>query len=219
LLLTHFDPNKTIVVAADASKHGIGAVLSHRMPDGTEKAVEHASCAMNDAQRNYSQTEKEALALVFAVKKFHRMLYGRRFVLQTDHKPLLAIFGSKKGIPVYAASRLQRWALIMANYDFEIKYVGTEAFGKADVLSRLIADYRREDEEVVIAAVSAEMEEEIVAELNETLAKLPLTTKEIADATARDEELKEVVKRLQNGWPKHFPNEKLLAKASRFDLL
>ena len=60
---------------------GIGAVLSHMFPDKTEKAVEHASMSFTPAQQNYSQIEKEALALVFAVQKFHRMLYGRRFVL------------------------------------------------------------------------------------------------------------------------------------------
>lgn len=100
-------------MAADASTNGIGAVILHKFENGTEKAISHASRSLAPAERNYSQIEKEALALVFAVKKFHKMLHGRKFVLFTDHKPLLAVFGSKKGIPIHTANRLQRWALTL----------------------------------------------------------------------------------------------------------
>lgn len=81
------------------------------------KAVQHASRTLAPAERNYGQPEKEALALVYAVTKFHKYLLGRPFTLLTDHKPLLSIFGSKKGIPLHTANRLQRWALTMLNYD------------------------------------------------------------------------------------------------------
>lgn len=77
------------------------------------------------------------MALVFGVRKFHKYIYGRKCILQTDHQPLTAIFGSNHGIPTLAASRLQRWALILSAYDFEIKYRKGKEVPHADALSRL----------------------------------------------------------------------------------
>uniref|UniRef100_A0A7I5EEM7 RT_RNaseH domain-containing protein n=1 Tax=Haemonchus contortus TaxID=6289 RepID=A0A7I5EEM7_HAECO len=127
--------------------------MSHRLPAGTEKAIHHASRSLTAAEKNYGQVEKEALAITFALRKFHRYIYGRHFKLLTDHKPLLAIFGSKKGVPVYTANQLQRWALIVKNYDFTIEYRSTTNFGQADALSRLIAEQSTTEEDVVVAEI------------------------------------------------------------------
>ena len=81
------------------------------------------------------------------------MIFGRKFTLQTDHKPLLSIFGSKKGIPVYTANRIQRWALTLLTYDFDIEYISTSSFGYADVLSRLLDRSQTDDKEFVISAI------------------------------------------------------------------
>jgi hypothetical protein len=124
-LLTYYDPRLPVIVSADASQHGIGVTISHKLYDGRECVVEHASRTLTAAEAAYSQIEKEALALVWAVKKFHRYLLGRPFNLRTDQKPLLAIFQGKQGISIYFASRLQRWALTLANYDFTLKHVCT----------------------------------------------------------------------------------------------
>ena len=99
--------------------------------------------------------EKEALALIYAVKKFHKHIYGRRFTLLADHKPLLSIFGSKKGIPTYSANRLQPWATILVEYNFEIKYRKTTDFGQAVGLSWLIANHQTLMEESVIANIAS----------------------------------------------------------------
>jgi hypothetical protein len=82
--------------------------LSHLYSDGSERPIAYAS---RTGEKNYAQLEKEALALIFWVKRFHKYLYGRRFTLVTDHKPLLAILGSKKSLSTLAVVRLQRWAI------------------------------------------------------------------------------------------------------------
>ncbi|KHJ98587.1 hypothetical protein OESDEN_01423 [Oesophagostomum dentatum] len=141
LLLTHFDPSLLIIVAADASDYGIGATVLHKVPDGTEKAICHASRSLTPAEMNYGQIEKEELALIFAVRKFHRYIYGRRFKLMTGHKPLLHIFRSKKMVPAYTANRLQRWKLILLGYDFDLEY----PYYQLDYPSKASSDRRCRD--------------------------------------------------------------------------
>lgn len=140
-VLAHYHVKQKAVVTCDASAHGLGAVLTQLDADGRERPVTYASRALTDAERNYSQIHKEALAIVFAVKKFHQYLFGRRFTLRTDHKPLVSIFGPGASIPSMTASRLQRWAIILSAYDFDIEYVGTHD-NAADCLSRMIAAHK-----------------------------------------------------------------------------
>ncbi|XP_053692482.1 uncharacterized protein K02A2.6-like [Sabethes cyaneus] len=99
LALTHYNLTMELIVSADASNYGIGTRIAHKLPDGSVKPISYAPRSLTPTESNYSQIEKEGLALIFAVTRFHRMFFGRYFVLETDHKPLLAIFGSKKGIP------------------------------------------------------------------------------------------------------------------------
>lgn len=106
-VLTHYDADRPIQLLCDASSYGVGAVLSHMYPDGTPQLMAYASRTLNSANRNYSQLEKEAPALIFRIKSFI-FVYGHASRLFTDHKPLQAIFGPKKGDPSVAASWLQR---------------------------------------------------------------------------------------------------------------
>ena len=188
-VLAHYDVTQKLKLAADASAYGLGAVISHVYEDGSEKPIAYASRTLSKAEKNYAQIDKEALALVFAVKKFHTYLYGRKFVLVTDHKPLVTLLGSKKGIPPLAAARLQRWAIILAAYSYEIEYKPTQQHANADGLSRLpleVTDNPMDEVNVFnIAQVEA----------------LPITAEQVATATKRDPLLSQVYRYTQSGWP------------------
>ena len=81
--------------------------------------------------------EKEALACVVGVTRFRSYIWGHHFTLQTDHKPLLTLLNEHKAIPQQAANQIQRWAWILAGYDYTITWRSTSQHANADALSRL----------------------------------------------------------------------------------
>lgn len=107
------------------------------MPDGSEQPVGFASRTLTNAEENYSQMEKEALACIFGIKQFQSYIYGHHFTLQTDHRPLLALFNEKRLISPQASGRIQRWALLLASYDYSIACRTTAQHANADAFSRL----------------------------------------------------------------------------------
>ena len=112
-------------------------MLSHKMENGQEKPVAFASRSLAPAERKYSQLDKEALAIVFGVRKFQQYLISRHFTILSDHKPLQHLFKETSATPTMASARIQRWALILAAYDYSITYRPGEKHANADVLSRL----------------------------------------------------------------------------------
>ena len=135
-VLANFDSELPLKLTVDASSIAVGAILSHVYNDNTERPIAFASHLLTRAEQKYPQLEREGLAVIFGVKKFHDYLFGKHFTLVTDNKPIAHILNPKKGIPTIAANRLQRWAYILMAYKFDIKWVSTDN-NPADYLSRL----------------------------------------------------------------------------------
>jgi len=107
-LLEHFDDSKQLILACDASSYGVGAVLSHINGDKPERPVAYAARSLSATERKYSQLDREALAIMFGVSKFHQYLYGRYFLIYSDYQPLMHILSETKSAPAMASARLQR---------------------------------------------------------------------------------------------------------------
>ncbi|GFV73383.1 uncharacterized protein K02A2.6 [Trichonephila clavipes] len=148
-ILVHYDPSLPLTLASDASPVGIGCVLSHVYPDGSER---------------------------------------RRFTLITDHKPLIAIFGSKRGLPVLEATRLLHYALILQSFEFDIIFRKTIEHGNADFLSRL----PKTSEEL-------EVKDDITIFQMSQIEALPVTSKELRQETSKDIELGPLLRALREG--------------------
>ncbi|XP_061909872.1 uncharacterized protein K02A2.6-like [Entelurus aequoreus] len=188
-VLTHFNPSLQIQLACDASPYGVGAVLSHILPNGEEKPIAFASRTLNKAESNYAQIEREALSIVFGVRKFHQYLYGRKFTLLTDHRPLTTILGPHTGIPSLAASRLQRWALLLSAHAYDIKYRKSDSHCNADGLSRLPLPVTKPDSKTEDIFYFREVE------------KAPVSAVQIKKVTRNDPELSEVMDIVVKGRP------------------
>lgn len=194
-VLTHFDMSSESIVTCDASSRGLGAVLAQRAPGGAdgERVVAYASRALTSAEQHYSQIHKEALAIIFAMDKFHQYLFGRKFTLRTDHKPLVTIFGPHSGIPNTAASRLQRWAIKLSAYDFNIEYIRTDK-NTADVLSRLISKHKE-------GVSREELDTPEQTYLHFAAEALLLDSHKLKKETASDNILNRVIRYINDGWP------------------
>ena len=131
--MAYFDKDKETSVVVDASPVGLSAILSQNTPGHDDhKVISYASRALTDPEKRYSQTEKEALAIVWSVEHFHLFLYGGPFTLITDHKPLEVIYGKRNA---KASARIERWILRLQPYNFKIVYK-SGADNPADYLSR-----------------------------------------------------------------------------------
>lgn len=130
-ILTYPDFDLPFILTTDASNYALGAVLS-QIQGNVEKPIAFGSRTLNKTEINYSTTEKEALAIMWAVDKYRAYLYGNKFTLITDHKPLTFIKNSTKN------SKILRWRLDLENFDYDVQYKEGKTNVVADALSRKI---------------------------------------------------------------------------------
>ena len=137
-VLIHYDSNQNIFLEADSSAYGLGAVISHEV-NGELRPIAFASRVLSDCERKYAQYEKEGLSIIFGLKKFHKYLYGHRFIIYTDHKPLVTLFGDGKPVSSMASARIARWQMLLSAYHYEIRHNPGPQLVVPDALSRIPA--------------------------------------------------------------------------------
>ncbi|XP_062550294.1 uncharacterized protein K02A2.6-like [Armigeres subalbatus] len=190
-VLVHYDSSLPLVLATDASPYGVGAVLSHIFPDGVERPIQYASQTLSVTQQNYTQVDKEAYAIIFGVKKFYQYLFGRKFILVTDNKPVVQILSPDKGLPTMSALRMQHYAVFLETFDFDIRYRASKDHGNADGMSRLPVRNSSSREQI---------EEVDVIQVNQ-IETLPITVEELEEYTAKDKNVKQLIQGLRSGRP------------------
>lgn len=184
--LGYFDKDAKTLIIADASPVGLGAILIQEQ-QGRKRVISYASKSLSAVERRYSQTEKEALAVVWACERFHVYLYGIEFELYTDHKPLETIYSSRSK----PCARIERWILRLQPYKFQVKYLPGEQ-NIADPLSRLL--HANEQAE---SSSAHKVSDEFVRFVAVTATPQAMTTCEIKKPHQRTESLRNCVSTLE----------------------
>ena len=182
-VLTYFDPAKELEVQCDASQKGLGAAL---IQDG--KPVAYASRSLTETETRYAQIEREMLAIVFALEKFHQYTYARPVRVQSDHKPLESIL--KKPL-AQAPRRIQGMMMRLQQYDIDVRYEKGTNLHIADLLSRASLPTTHHPTGADFEAVNM-------------IKFLPISDdriNEIKQATSNDESLQTLKLIIQQGWP------------------
>ena len=217
-VLMFYNDGLPLILETDASGVGLGAVMSHRCVNGDVRPVEYISKTLTKSEKNYSQIEKEALSIIWAVKRLYLYLYGRQFELVTDHKPLTTILNEHQGMPQMAACRIARWRVSLMEFDYKIRYRSTKEHANCDALSRLPM---RDDGEKLdqvnqlkhsivqkqgkYSQEEMELEVNSVAEWDNYLNDTFLNVKVVERELKKDKIMQQVMDYQINGWPNQVP--------------
>ncbi|PAA93146.1 hypothetical protein BOX15_Mlig023152g1 [Macrostomum lignano] len=188
-----YDKHKETTLTTDASEKAIGAILSQG-----NHPIMYFSRKLSSAEAGYSNIEREALAIVWAMERAKQFLLGSRFTLRTDHRPLEFIFGSRRQLPKVANARLLRWAIELMAFDYDIVYTKGESIPQVDALSRL--DFEGDSDTEL-----TERPESIIHWTGEAV----IPWQELKSETQRDRLLLDVMKRVAvNRWSNCSPAER-----------
>ena len=190
-VLKYFDPSRKVTLQCDASEHGLGySLLQEGQP------VAYGARGLTSAEQHYAQIEKEMLSIVVGCEKFDQYFYGRKIVVETDHKPLVPIV--KK--PIHTAPKcLQRMLLHLQKYDIELQYKRGKEMHIADALSRAYSNNsapRREEQ----SEFCHQVEDMVLSE------HLPISSeslRQLCEETAKDQGLQILMRVVLAGWPEH----------------
>ena len=200
-VLIFYDPLLPIRVDCDASSYGLGAVISHVDKNGIDRPIEFISRRLTETEKKYSQIDREALSIVWSIKRFHKYLYARSFELYTDHQPLKYIFDVNRGIPEMGSSRVQRWAVTLAAYDFTVKFRPTQKHGNADVCSRFPLSETGDERDFEREDLLGDQGRDFPSVFELHVEPKPFIDAElISRCTKKDTELSKVLYHVREGW-------------------
>ena len=186
-VLAYYNPEEDLVIQCDSSGTGVGAALLQN-----DQPIAYASRTLADVETRYAPIEKEMLAVVYSLERFHQYTYGRHTVVYSDHKPLEMIL--KKPL-IKAPKRLQNMILRVQKYDFTLFYKPGKTMYLADTLSRA---HTVEDKDPIIDEVDINV-----------VTYLPMSHErlsEIKRETACDSTLQTLMTTISNGWPQERAN-------------
>jgi transposase InsO family protein len=189
-VLGYFDTNQPVTLSVDSSREGLGAVILQN-----QKPIAYASKCLNQAQKNYAQIELEMLAICFGCERFHSFVYGREVFVESDHKPLEAIF--KKPLDK-VPMRLQRMLLRVQAYNLTVAYKPGRYLYIADTLSRAPSNINSKVEKDVF-------DEDLDVQVNSLVSNLPISENQLnnfLNETKKDSVLTKLHEYIVNGWPR-----------------
>jgi hypothetical protein len=154
-VMAYPDPHRPYKLYTDACDYAVGAILVQLDAKGTERPIQYISHQLSTTQRKWATIEKEAYAVVYAITKLRTYLYGAKFTIYTDHKPLTSLFTKEM-----VNTKIQRWAVLIAEYGARIEYRKGKNNIRADMLSRIESDSQE-------VAVFTDYEEQQLNEIDE----------------------------------------------------
>ncbi|XP_037503251.1 uncharacterized protein LOC119378078 [Rhipicephalus sanguineus] len=198
LCVAKYHPGRNTIVSCDASSFGLGTALLPEQPSGERRAVAFASRSLTNAEQRYSQIEKEALAVAWAVHRFDQYVRGLNFTVETDHQPLVTLHGNPylDTMP----PRIQRFRIKLMRYQFNVVYVPGKQLATADTLSRA------PDETPSISLVDV-VEEFVDFQVAVIIDTKLVTADDVRRHQEQDGECSQLVKYCTQGWPpfaKHY---------------
>ena len=192
-VMAFYNPVAETHLTVDASPVGLGAILAQKSPDGKMKPIAYGSRALTDTESRYSQTEREALAVLWACKHFHHYTYDRHIIVNSDHKPLERLLTTSCNPP----PRIQRWILHLQAYDYTINYIP----GNKNAADYYLSRYITSDTPLSQSEIDAEQYTYMVT--NDAIPISIQRLSEIALETKNDTVLSEVIKSVHTArWKK-----------------